>query len=734
MAKGNPKARWMAASGLLSMIIAGSASAQTAATSGSSVPPAPGEIVVTAQKRAQRIQDVPLAITAVGQQAVRDIGHQDVTALVTRVPGLQVQQFSPTIVAFNIRGVSQNDFADSQEAPIAFYNDEAYVSAMSAISGQNFDLERIEVLRGPQGTLFGRNATGGLVQYITAKPTRTFQAYASLTAGDYGEIGSEAAISGPLSDRVRGRLSWSSDDYHGYIRNRVGPDIGNRHFRAGRAQLEADVGAEGLLRIKVQGMRNDHETSAPYTWLAAQPNADGLGIPMPGSPDNFGFKEPDNDPYTASFNNVPDFNRTYWTASARYEQGLGGGVQLTSITDYQHLRKDYGEDSDGTPLDNFNYYQHQRLSQASEELRLSGKSEHLNWVAGIYGLIINSNAHAIVDVPAFGLTVTSGGPQSTHSFALFGQGDYEFVDKLTFTLGARYSYDRKKDDYTHVQNGTTDLIFNPSVSSLAIQHYKNWSGKAGLEYRPTKGVLLYATANRGTKSGGFDIPNFPATDSTGAYIPNIFETIPYKQEVLTNYEAGFKLTTADRKIDFNGSVFHYDYKNYQAFIFQGLTAVIRNLPARVTGFEAEVNLRPTTGLTLNAFATYLDGIVKNVTLPAGRVTDRKLPQAPRWSFGGNAAYSFALAGGTANVSTDWRYDGGSYFSTFNAPIDFEPGHLAGNARLSYTLSHWTVSVFANNVTDKHYRVYDLDNSPTLGSSQATYTHPRWFGGTFTYRY
>jgi len=727
------KALWGTAPAIMvALATTSSALAQTAPTASSA--PTPGEIVVTAQKRAQNIQDVGLAITAVGSQAIKDIGHQDVAALVNHVPGLQVQQFSPTTVAFNIRGVSQNDFADSQEAPIAFYNDEVYVSAMSAISGQNYDLERIEVLRGPQGTLFGRNATGGLVQYVTAKPTRTLQGYATLTVGSYGEIGSEAAISGPLSDRVRGRLSFSSDSYDGYIQNRVGPDVGSRHFYAGRAQIEADVGAAGLLRIKFQGMGNDHETSAPYTWLAAQPNADGLGVANPGGTDDFGYKEPDKNPFIASFDNAPYFNRNYWSTTARYEQGLGDGIQLTSITDYQHLVKQYGEDSDVSPNDVFNYYQHQKLSQASEELRLSGKSERFNWVAGLYGLIVHSDAHATIVAPGFGTTLTAGGPQLTHSFAIFGQGDYKLTDTLTFTLGARYSYDRKKDDYTHVQNGETDLIFNPSLSPLAIQRYRNWSGKAEIQYKPVSGVMLYASANRGTKSGGFDIPNFPATDASGAYIPNIFQTIPYKQEVLTNYEGGFKITALDRKLDFNASAFHYDYKNYQAFIFKGLTAIITNLPARVTGFEAEINLRPITGLTLNAFTTYLDAVVKNVTLPSGRVADRELPQAPKWSFGWSASYAKPVGNATLTVSTDWRYDGASYFSTFNAPIDREPGHTIGNARISYALQHWSAAFFVNNVTDKYYRVYDLDNSPTMGSAQATYAHPRWFGGSLTYRY
>ena len=725
------RTRWLASASwaIGAALCAQSAHAEgaTAATTGATL----GEIVVTAQKRAQNIQDVPLSITAVGREAVKAIGHQDVTALVNYVPSLQVQEFSPTTVAFNIRGVSQNDFADSQEAPIAFYNDEVYSSAMSAISGQNYDLERIEVLRGPQGTLFGRNATGGLVQYITAKPTRTFQGFASATFGSYGEIATEGAISGPLTDRARARLSFSTDDYNGYIKNRVGPDIGSRRFYAARLQLEADVGDTGLLRLKVQGMRNDHETSAPYTWLAGSVNADGLGVPNPGGIDFWGYKEPDNNPFTASFDNVPAFSRTFWSATARYEQGLGGGVQLTSITDYQTIHKNYGEDSDVSPVSAFNYYQHQNLWQVSQEVRLSGKTDRLTWVGGVYGLIVDSNAHAMIDAPIFSLNLLVGGPQRTTSYALFGQGEYKLTDDLSFVLGARYSNDRKKDNYEHAINGTVDDVFNPTTSNLATQVYKNWSGKIGLEYRPTSGVLLYVSANRGTKSGGFDIPNFLATDANGNYLNS---TIPYKQEVLTDYEGGFKISTLSHQLDLNGAVFHYDYHNYQAFIFQGLTAVIRNLPAEINGAEFEANARPLDGLTIGAFVTYLDTKVKGVTMPTGRITDRLMPQAPRWSVGWRGAYDRDVGPGVLTLSTDWRYDSSSYFTTFNAPIDLEPGHVVGNVQVSYALNSWKLSLVVNNVTDKRYRVYDLDNSSIFGSAQATYAHPRWVGGSIEYKF
>jgi iron complex outermembrane receptor protein len=710
-----------------------------------SAPSTEGDIVVTAQKRSQSLRDVPLAISAIGQDAIKAIGHQDVTALVTHIPSFQVQQFSPTTVSFNIRGVSQNDFADSQEAPIAFYNDEVYGAALSAISGQNFDLERIEVLRGPQGTLFGRNATGGLVQYITAKPTHELQAGATLTYGSHAEVGTDAFVSGPLSDRMRARIAVSSDDYGGYITNRIGPNIGSRHFLAGRLQLDSDVGATGLLRIKLQYMQNRSETSAPYSWLAATPNADGLGAPAPGATDNLGYRNPGNDPLVQSENNVPLFRRTFWSATARYEQPLSDHIDFTSITDYQRVKKHYGEDSDMTPFDVFNYYQDQKQWQVSQELRLAGKYDRLNWVAGLYGLYIDADAHATIDgnIPGFLVgRLQAGGPQHTQSFAPFGQLDYKLTSQLTFTLGARYSWDRKSDWYSHsvvgsygystgvVQLNGIDNQFNPANNSLAVQYYRNWSGKAGLEFRPVKDVLLYASVNRGTKSGGFDIPNFLIQDANGTYLDN---TIPYRQEVLTSYEGGFKVSALDRRLDVSGAVFHYDYDNYQAFIIQGLTAVITNLPAKVTGAELEVSARPVVGMRLGAFVTYLDSKISNVALPSGRIAQRVMPQAPKWSIGWNGGYSFALAKGQVSLDTDWRYDGSSYFSTFNAPIDLESGRVIGNARVSYTMGPWTIAVFVNNLTDRRYRVYDLDNSASLGSAQATYARPRWIGGSFGWK-
>ncbi|ABQ69602.1 MULTISPECIES: TonB-dependent receptor [Sphingomonadales] len=696
------------------------------------------EIVVTAQKREQKLQDIGLSVTAIGGAMLDSVGRQDMTALAAQVPGLQVAQYSPTITVFNIRGVSQNDFADSQEAPIAFYNDEVYVSALGAISGQMFDLERVEILRGPQGTLFGRNATGGLVQVITKRPTRELEGYAQLTVGSYGQIATEGAISGPLSERVRARLSFTSDHHGGYIENRIGRDIGNARFYGGRLQIEADVGDSGTLLVKLQGLRNDHETSGGlYSHVAAGFDADGLGFKLGpnddfwgtcGGCDAFGYKEPDNDPFTGSFDRIGFFDRKYWSATVRYEQDFGG-AKLTSITDYQDLRKRFGEDSDMSPVHIFHYDTAQDLYQLSQELRLSGDTDRFTWLAGIYGLKIRTdNDYQIDAAPVLGLLENYGGRQKTDSVALFGQVEYKATDQISLTVGGRYSWDRKTYDFAHAENGVQDFVFNRTTNpGLAKQTFKNWSGKVQVDYRPTDDVLLYAGVNRGTKSGGFGVQAFTPIDPT---------TLPYDQEVLTNYEAGFKLTLLDRKVTFNGAVFHYDYKDYQAFTLQGLSQIVANVPARVTGVETELVLRPARGLMLSGFLTWLDTKVKGITLPSGRVADRDMPQAPKWSIGGMARYAFPVGPGQLALQTDWKYDSSLYFSTFNAPIDREPSRIVGNARISWSSDddHWTLAAFANNLTDKKYRIYNLDLSASFGFANQAYARPRWFGGSVGYNF
>ena len=695
------------------------------------------EIVVTAQKRAQGLQDVAASVTALGANALASIGRQDVTALAGQVPSLQVNQYSPTITIFNLRGVSQNDFADSQEAPIAFYADEVYVSALGAISGQTFDLQRVEVLRGPQGTLFGRNATGGLIQIVSAKPSRELEGFMTVTVGSYGQVATEGAISGPLGERVRGRLSFTTNHHGGYIENRIGADLGNSKFYGFRGQLAFDVGDDGELTLKAQYLRNDQERSGGlYSHVAARPNADGLGVALgrtedfygtgPGA-DPFGYVEPDNDPFTGSYDRIGSFDRTAASVSARYVQPLGD-VELTSITDYQSLDKRYGEDTDMSPNGVFNFDTSQNLNQFSQELRLAQQADRFNWLAGAYYLSIRTDNAYMISSPLQILPRQDyGGRLTTDNWSVFGQFEYKFTDTLSGVIGGRYSNDVKTYDFFHQTDLVPDFAFNKGTDpALARQKFKDWSGRLELHYQPNRDVLVYGGVNRGTKSGGF---------GTQAFTPINPATLPFRSEVLTSYEMGAKFTLFDRTTNLNASVFHYDYDNYQAFSIIALSQFITNNPAEVTGAEFELVTRPVRGLTLQLFGTVLDTKVRGIVLPGGRVADRVLPQAPELSIGWMGRYEFAAGPGRLALQTDWKYDSAQFFSTFNAPIDRERARVVGNARIEYRLDNGIeLAVFANNMLDRRYRIYNLDLAGPLGLSNQAFARPRWLGASVSYRF
>jgi iron complex outermembrane receptor protein len=697
----------------------------------------PNEIVVTAQKRTQSAQAIGVAVSALGKDNLAALGRQDISALATQVPGLQVNQYSPTVTVFNIRGVSQNDFADSQEAPIAFYNDEVYISALGAIAGMTYDLERVEVLRGPQGTLFGRNATGGLVQIVSAKPTDHLDGFVTATVGSYGQVATEGAIGGPLSDTLRARLSFTTNHGGAYIDNRIGKDLGGAKFYAGRVQLAGDVGDSGKFTIKVQGLRNDDDRQGGiYSHASAIPNALGLGT-FVGPNENpwgtcngcdaLGYGEPDRDPFTASFNGPNRFSRTFWAVTARYEQDLGGAT-LTSITDYQDLKKRYGEDADMSPATNFTYTTAQDLYQISQELRLSGDTDRLNWLAGLYGIKIHTKNGYVTDTTgAFGLLEQYDSVLNTESVAAFGQLEYKLSDQFTVIGGLRYSKDWKRFDFVHSENGVQDFVFNKTLfPAFAKRRFGDYSGKIEIDYRPSRNAFFYASVNRGTKSGGF------ATQAFGPFDP---AELSFDGEVLTNVEGGMKLTLLDRTTTFNIAGFHYKYSGYQSFELVGVTQLIRNKPARIKGLEVEFTTRPVAGLYLQAFLTLLDGEVRGVSLPGGAVLDRDMPQAPKVSAGGLARYEFTAGPGQMAVQTNWKHDSRQYFSTFNAPVDREPARWVGDARISYAFDDLPVEAafFVNNLTDRKYRLYNLDLSGPFGITQQTFARPRWFGGSLTYR-
>jgi iron complex outermembrane receptor protein len=697
------------------------------------------EIIVTAQKREQNLQSVGVSVTALDAQALAQMNFKDLTDVASQVPGLQYNQCGATVTIYNIRGVSQNDFTDHQEAPVAVYSDDAYIASTGALSGALFDLQRVEVLRGPQGTLFGRNATGGLIQYISQKPTDTDEGYFTVTAGNYGTVETEGAISGPLKDGIDGRLSFATNYHEGYLDNTLGHSLDNQNQAALRGQLLFKLDDGGQILVKLHGENNDHETSGNYSWVATSPNAQGRGylVPptftgdcpqlnggcVPGA-DLSGYRNPSSDPFTQSVGDPGYFNRTVWGSTIHFTDKIGD-VSVTSVTDFLHLQKRYSESSDPEPVSIFDYIVYQNYQQFSEELRFNGEMHDFRWIGGVYFLDYHTNdLNAVELAPVLGGNSFAAYGLRTTSTAVFGQVEYDIASQWTLIAGARYTYDDKKFNLNYEPQG---LIYDPAHYPSAARTFDIPTGKLELDYKPLNDLLFYASVNWGAKGGGW------SAVTSGVANPS---QLPYNTERLTSYEGGFKSTFWDGAARLNGSIFHYHYDDYQGFFLNGLTQVVENKNARVDGGELELSVIPTRGLNLQLGASNLSSEAFDIPLPAGGYTTTELPQAPRWSLNAEARYEWpAFGGGKLSLEGDTKWNTRQYMELLNNPDDLQPSYAVTNGSLTYTTAGgaWEVGAYVKNIADKVYEVYFLDLS-SLYFAQRVLGPPRTYGATVTFHW
>lgn len=461
------------------------------------------EIVVTAQKREQNLMDVGIAITALTGEQVRELGMRDTTWVPDMAPGVQlVQPNSRQSYGFAVRGVLQVDFADHQEHPTAVYVDEAYVSQASASGFQLFDLEQVEVLRGPQGTLWGRNATGGAISFTTNKPTQEFEAYAEARYGSYDNVGFEAAIGGGISEKVSVRFAGTGNWHDGYAENTVGPDTFDDNTASLRGQVLFEISDDVTLLINGRGSYSelidgallilpssyDPETHFGYIRgpdevtdnpLAGDPEA-GLqpSVDCPGC-DYFGWKEPDDGRRNVSHDFIGFSDLHTWGGGARLDWDAGN-FDFVSITDWYHVDKEYMEDSDGTPYPVLETFLANDVEQFSQEIRISGETDSFRWVAGGYylqirgdygtGITLRSDVESIgawpsprdrgsivpadgligaagTEIPCFGaggfedLPQTCGAQPTSHDAGIFLVSGYWEQDTDSYSVFAQTEFD-----------------------------------------------------------------------------------------------------------------------------------------------------------------------------------------------------------------------------------------------------------------------------------------------------
>ncbi len=751
------------------------------------------EIVVTAQRREQNIQDVGISVTPLGEETLQNLNIKTATDIVRAVPSLKMNAYSSSQVVFNIRGVAQNSYGDEQEPPVAVYQDDSYSSSINLASFPVFDLARVEALRGPQGTLFGRNATGGAIQFISRRPTDEFEGYATATFGRFSQQIFEGALSGPFSDKWQGRIAFISNQDDGYIKDISGTeeDRGANDHYALRGQLAWQPTDSTNVNLILRYLRADKERQAGlYSHEPACPNAQRQGEFTPPTLDcpawlggagatGTGYQNPaiipsrGGDPWATEETSLSYVDRTIKAATLRIDSKVGS-LDLVSITDFQDANKFYIEGGDASPDLGVVFYQGSDLTQYSEELRLSGTFGNNQIVGGLYGMKVDGDYTGQFADPFYADIFTGCAPpscayvpvitasQETTSYAIFAQDEWKATDKLSLIAGLRYWHDQRKGAYygdepsndMHIAFDHTQVVgtafgapFDETVVPITLTPddadatFDDFTVRLELDYRVTDDVLLFASYNRGSKSGGFsfstgtpfaDFPPFTPLGTNAQFLNGI----PFKPEVLDSFEVGIK-STINGTTTFNASAFYYDYSDYQAFVQLGYNQTVINLPATSYGLEAEINSRPVTGLTLQLGLSALSSNVEDIVLPDSITqVEHDMPQAPGFSGNALARYEFALGGGMASVQADMLYSDDFCFTVLCAPVEKESSYTVANARIAYGAEDgsWEVAIFGDNLTDEEYRVYAFDSSLFAGVVAGVYGKPRTYGVTATFRF
>ena len=750
------------------------------------------EITVTAQKRDENLQDVPISVTAYSGEQVKALGITDFTEITQQMPGLQLNAWSPNLTIFNLRGISQNNFQDHLEAPVAVYIDDAYIGSLNGISGQLFDMKRIEVLRGPQGTLFGRNATGGLVHYISQDASEEdTNGYVEAEFGEFNRKSLEFALGGSLSDTVRARVSGRWAEADGYIESvdtilpggggllfaGSGQDIGGVDGVALRATMQVDFSDKLQGNFWVKYSEDSDVPTGGYVFEncaldpagACPQDQFGRAVTSPGVIDLFGQVT---DEHVHYGEHPGILNRDQTSFTAKFDYDMENGVQVTSITNYMALDKFYDEDGDALGVPVLTFQTFVDWKQWSQELRFSGETDKSRWQAGFYFLDMeNDGGTTVTGAPGFGNIVASGriltaggvdtalatafpgngfegalGRQlyllESRNWSVFGQADFDLADDLTLTAGLRWSQDDKEIDwlldFTDNFNPVPVVItqeedlaaVNPGVDDI---DYGDWAGRLALNYQMSDSTLVFGSLNRGIKGGNWSL-------GVGANItPDSFQ---HEEEILWSYEAGFKTESDNFRL--NGTIYYYDYEDYQAFSLAGGAPLVTNSDASSVGGELEFFWYPTENWDVILGAAFIDSEVDNVVGPfsvinpgapaTNTIQNAEFPNAPALSFNYLLRYNWNLGNGNVAAQIDGVWNDDQFLEVTNGTGTVQEAYNVSNARLTYSDGddRYSVSAWVKNFTDETYKQYSLD----LGDLGATtfYAPPITFGVTARYNW
>ncbi len=742
------------------------------------------EIVVTANRREQDASKVGVSIAAVSGDDLEKMELVTATDIVAHIPNVEnMAYFGPGVDAnFSIRGVSQNDYNNAGESMIAGYVDDVYLIPTGAMAFSLFDMKRVEVLRGPQGTLFGRNSTAGAIQFVSNKPTDDFGASVSGEYGSYSTRKFNGVLNAPLIDQVLDvRLAAHYENNNGWMNNPSGLTRPGGQFLDDGVRLQllyrpnSDV--TDLVKLSwdhASGLTNGEMHAAATGWPSVAANAaSGNNILIPLSQNFYGTCggcDPYGQPTLGFVDNVnvpPTLKDAHSYIVSNVVSMVTGKTTISSITAYNGYFKDMIQDCDGTPLPICQTHYRDPYAQYSQEFRAYIDNGDLRTTFGVYYL--HAKVSGVLAYEAFGneqlvpghtgLMVMGEDKQTSWGSAVFGNVEKDFADnKWTFIGGVRLAVDSKhiNQDAGYYLDCPSDPGFAgfqsgypivPYCGNIAFGTFNDktangankftswtWSGKLELDYKPNDDTLIYASESHGSKAGAFNnqLPTIGLFPQMGGSNADFY----VRPESLFATELGLKQKYLDHRVQLAASVFYYDYVSYQNQAWLNEGSIISNFKAQDYGGELDLSVIPFTGWSVNVNGGVAIADVFNLRNAYGAIGTHPMSIDPHWNAGATVRYETTVFGhGVIGFQGDVHGRAGFYgeSSTFND--SYVPGNVRGNLRMDYTApgGNYVVEAYVNNIANSQdiATVFDLGNN--FGLRFANAMPPRWFGVGLTYK-
>ncbi len=716
------------------------------------------ELVVTARRTEESLQEVPASVSAFSEQQLQRLGATDATGLQGAVPNLNIVQGRGSSNATNIyiRGVGQPDALQTFDPAVGFYVDGVYYSRIRGTQMDLLDIERVEVLRGPQGTLYGKNTIGGAYSIITRRPGQDPHGLFQVTAGDYGQLESRIAASGPLTDTlaIGGALFGASRD--GYVTNPVtNEEYNNRNAWGGRFQAAWDPASNFNVDFSVDYAEEDNaltmgQAVSSLTTIVGVPIPAGA-VPSPLPEFNFTARATPGLPNSSEM--------THWGSSLRASWELSDNLTLRSISAYRNLNYTDYVDIDATFLELGDVLVDVDQDQVSQELQAIWEGDRWTTIGGLFYLRENVGSHQEAYADDLLGTFLGGGTFTrtvdddlqTTSMAAYVNATYQLTDRLSVSGGLRYT-EEEKDYFRTTSTFSSNALFTANPARPPVNINDTWddiSGLISIDYQLTDDFLLYGRVAQGFKSGGFN-----------GRANNPGEEAPYDPETVTSYEAGFKSDWFDNTLRANFAVFYNDYRDFQARVSNLTTDPGSGLPSieltvlnagqlEISGAELELSYRPVEALTLDAQIGYLNaeyGEFEDLRFTSfGNSRAFQTPAfSPEWTSRFGAAYTWDVgAEGSVVLAGSARFRSRQALAVDNTITNstteiaglFQDDYWLYDASLTWNVNDiFSIAVQGRNLSDEVYKTDGQEFSSVGNIRTVYYGAPQTTSIVFTARY